>query len=155
MSLTHAACCLAAACRLLPAPAHCVQGRGAASGWEYTVGLIAANDDDYAKTNRRAVPARKGVAELQVDVVDSGKEIGGTFRMLQVKHCAREACETSSMLGCHPRQGLPGACYCRCCDRVTFLSSSSSRRKFLQVSMCIPAHDGPLTEGYYNIYGWP
>jgi hypothetical protein len=51
------------------------------------VGLIAANDDDYTKTNRKAVPARQGVAELQVDVVDSGtKEIGGTFRMLQVRH---------------------------------------------------------------------
>jgi hypothetical protein len=63
----------------------CEQGRGAASGWEYTVGLIAANDDDYSKTNKKAVPARKGLAELQVDVVDSGtKEIGGTFRMLQV-----------------------------------------------------------------------
>jgi hypothetical protein len=66
-------------------PPRCAQGRGAASGWEYTVGLIAANDDDYSKTNKKAVPARKGLAELQVDVVDSGtKEIGGTFRMLQV-----------------------------------------------------------------------
>lgn len=48
------------------------------------MGLQATADDDFV-TNQKQTPGRKGVAELQVDTVDSAtKEMSGSFRMLQV-----------------------------------------------------------------------
>lgn len=59
------------------------KGRGAAQGYNYTVGLQATLDDDFV-TNQKKTPGRKGLAELAVDTVDSAtKEMSGSFRMLQ------------------------------------------------------------------------
>jgi hypothetical protein len=67
-----------------PALSIILQGRGAAQGYNYTVGLQATADDDFT-TNQKKVPGRKGLAELAVDTVDPAtREISGSFRMLQV-----------------------------------------------------------------------
>jgi hypothetical protein len=68
----------------LPPPPRHTQGRGAAQGYQHTVGLQAAPEEEY-RTNQKTTEVRKGLAKLQVDVVDvANREVGGTFEMLQV-----------------------------------------------------------------------
>lgn len=59
------------------------KGRGAAQGYQHTVGLQAAPEEEY-RTNQKTTEVRKGLAKLQVNVVDVvNREVGGTFEMLQ------------------------------------------------------------------------